>query len=99
MTDALHDGTTVPSWCPIPSVADDIKFIHDAVLVMREQLKTAGERMERVEAHQIKQNGSISALKEEAFRAEGALGMLKWLVGIEVAVSGAVVAFTIWLQS
>ena len=68
-------------------MADDIKFIHDAVLVMREQLKTAGDRMERVESHQIKQNGSISALKEEAFRAEGALNATQISGLLDIAIS------------
>lgn len=59
-----------------------IMEIHGDVKVLMNQVKA-------IEQHQRATNGSVADLKANDLRQEGALSMLKWLVGITLAMVSA----------
>lgn len=89
-----HEGSpSPPSWCPIPDVADVIRTTGDHVIRMSERQIAMQAVQTRMEQHQVEQNGSIRHLNAEALRAEGAMQMLKWLIGILLGLMSVGVAF------
>ena len=82
-----HDS--VPGWCPIVKVEAALQALAIDMAVVRTNITEIGRDVGEVKGHQITANTRTSKLEAEAHKAEGALGMFRWLLGVILALMTA----------
>lgn len=64
-----------------PTDAELIRDMHGDIKVIKAETS-------EIKEHQKRTNGAVAELRTEQLKAEGALGVLKWLVGVTIAMVG-----------
>ena len=84
---------TIPDWCPILEVNKALQSLQVDMAVVRTHVTEIKADVAEVKAHQVKQNGAVVSLQSDALKAEGGVAMLKWMIGVLLALMALGVSF------
>jgi hypothetical protein len=85
--------TAIPEWCPILKVNEALQLMAVDMAVVRVNVTEIKGDVAEVKAHQVKQNGAVVSLQADALQAKGAMGVLKWLIAVLLALMSLGVSF------
>lgn len=60
----------------------------DLLMTVAQQVRDMQQDISEIKGHARRTNGSIAEIKTEQNRMEGALSVLKWLVGVSISIMG-----------
>jgi hypothetical protein len=91
--------TAIPEWCPILKVNEALQLMAVDMAVVRVNVTEIKGDVAEVKAHGVVQNHRTEKVEAEQLKAQGAMGMLKWMiatlmamVSIGVAIAGTMLA-------